>query len=62
LNQLNSDSQFRAYFEQETNELPQYYLDMIKKDLGPLSAWLPEGAVFHDQNAYLKTMDQRIAV
>jgi len=62
LKQLNSDAKFRAYFEQETNELPQFYMDMIKKDLGPLWHWLPEGAIFHDQNAYLKTLPKRIAV
>jgi hypothetical protein len=27
-----------------------------------LGEWLPEGAIFHDQNAYLKTMEKRIAV
>jgi hypothetical protein len=27
---------------------------MMKKDLGPLWEWLPEGAIYHDQNAYYK--------
>jgi len=62
LKQLNSDSQFNAYFEKETTELPQFYINMIKKDLGPLSKWLPEEAIYHDQNAYLKSMATRIAV
>jgi hypothetical protein len=62
LKQLNSDSKFRDYFEQETNELPHFYLNMIKKDLGHLWNWLPEGAIFHDQNAYLKSKVKRIAV
>ena len=59
---LNNDTKFRAYFEQETTELPQFYKDMIKNEMGPLWDWLPEGALFHDQNAYLKTMSKRIAV
>ncbi len=63
LKQLNSDNKFRDYFEQETTELPQFYYDIIENELGPLKRWLPEGAIFHDQNAYLlKNLAQRIAV
>ena len=51
---LNSDTKFRDYFEQETTELPQFYIDIIKSEMGPLWDWLPEGSIFHDQNAYLK--------
>ncbi len=59
---LNSDIKFRSYFEQETTELPQFYMDIIKNELGRLWHWLPEGAVFHDQNSYLKSIVERIAV
>ncbi|HSR18588.1 MAG TPA: hypothetical protein VLM39_10910, partial [Ignavibacteriaceae bacterium] len=59
---LKSDRKFRDYFEQETTVLPEFYLNMIKKELGPLWEWLPEGAVFHDQNAYFKKQPERIAV
>ncbi|MCL5029981.1 MAG: radical SAM protein [Bacteroidetes bacterium] len=59
---LNSDIKFRDYFEQETTELPQFYMDIIKNEVGPLWHWLPEGAIFHDQNAYLKSSAKRIAV
>ena len=62
LMQLNTDAKFLAFFEQETTELPQFYKDMIKNEMGPLWEWLPEGAIFHDQNEYLKTMAKRIAV
>ena len=62
LNQLNTDKNFRDYFEQRTIVLPQFYLNMIKEELGVLWEWLPEGAVYHDQNAYLKTNVQKIAV
>ncbi len=62
LSLLNSDIKFRDYFEQETTELPQFYTDIIKDELGPLWHWLPDGAIFHDQNAYLKTTTERIAV
>ena len=51
---LDTDRQFLLYFEQETTELPQFYVDLVRKDLGSLWAWLPEGALHHDPNAYLK--------
>jgi len=59
---LTSETGFRDYFEQETTELPQFYKDIIKNEMGSLWNWLPEGAMFHDQNAYLKTIEKRIAV
>lgn len=52
---LDTDRQVRRYFEQETTELPQFYVDRVRKDLGPLWEWLPQGALYHDPNAYLKS-------
>lgn len=52
---LDEDPQFRPYFEGETSELPQFYVDLIKTDLGPMWEWLPEGSIHHDPNAYLKS-------
>jgi hypothetical protein len=51
---LDSDRHFRDYFEGETTELPAFFLNRIKRDLGPLLEWLPNGALEHDPNAYLK--------
>ena len=50
---LENDQAFRAYFEQETSVLPKFYLDIIKKDMGYMWDWLPEGAIYHDHKAYL---------
>jgi hypothetical protein len=52
---LAADPQFPPYFEQETDRLPDFYPDLIRKDLGPLWEWLPEGAVYHNPNAYLES-------
>ena len=52
---LSTDKQFRDYFEGETTELPQFYKDQIKKNLGTLWNWLPKEAIDHDPNAYLKS-------
>jgi hypothetical protein len=51
---LDSDRGFRRYFEQESTELPQFFVERVKKDLGSLWPWLPEGAMSHDPHAYLK--------
>lgn len=50
---LDDDPQFRPYFEQETTKLPDFYAGLVRKSLGPLWKWLPDGALRHDQNAYL---------
>jgi hypothetical protein len=52
---LDTDRQFQRYFEQETTELPQFYVELARKDLGPLWQWLPERAMYHDPNAYLNS-------
>jgi hypothetical protein len=57
---LESEAKFRDYFEQETTELPEFYIEQVKKNLGSLWNYLPEGALYHDPNAYLKsTFDER---
>ena len=52
---LDTDKQFRPYFEGETTELPQFFADRVRRDLGTLWEWLPEGGLHHDPNAYLKS-------
>jgi hypothetical protein len=52
---LDKDPQLLAYFEQESTEIPRYYLDLVRKDLGLLWEWLPEGGLDHDPNAYSKS-------
>lgn len=52
---LDEDIAIRRFFEQETTELPAFYIDRIKKDLGPLWKWLPPDAIHHDAHAYLKS-------
>jgi hypothetical protein len=50
---LLEDRSFRAYFEGETRQLPEFYKNIIQKDLGIWWQWLPKGALEHDPNAYL---------
>lgn len=58
---LDADPEFQPYFEQQTTELPRFYIDLMKKDMGKLWDLLPEGALFHDANAYLKSTRPGVA-
>jgi len=53
--QLVSDPQFRLFFEQGTSDLPRFYVDRVREDLGPMWDWMPKTAMYHDPNAYLKS-------
>ena len=50
---LDTDRSVRDYFEGESDTLPEFYAARIRKELGPLYEFLPEGALYHDPNAYL---------
>jgi len=51
---LDTDRSIRRFFDGETNVVPSFFVDRVKKDLGPLWEYMPEGALEHDPNAYLK--------
>jgi hypothetical protein len=59
LSRLGTEPEFRKYFEGETTMLPGFYQDQVKRDMGFLWNWLPEGALTHDQNTYLKSLTER---
>ena len=50
---LDTDRSIRRFFEGETSVIPNFFVDRVKKDLGPLWEYMPEGALEHDPNAYL---------
>ena len=52
------DIPIRRFIEGESSELPKFYENRIRESLGPLWAALPEGALMHDQNAYLKSQGE----
>ena len=54
---LETDAPVRSFFDQATDDLPDFYANQVKKDLGPLWQWLPEGALNHDHHAYLNTVE-----
>jgi hypothetical protein len=49
---LDSDLPLRRFFEQKTDELPEFYVAQARSDLGHLWSSLPPGAMLHDANAY----------
>jgi hypothetical protein len=52
---LAKDVPIRRFIEGESSELPKFYENRVRESLGPLWEALPEGALMHDQNAYLKS-------
>jgi hypothetical protein len=52
---LDTDRGLRAFFERETDEIPEFYRERVRRDLGSLHQFLPEGALVHDPNAYLNS-------
>jgi hypothetical protein len=56
---LDADRQIQRYFDQETTELPAFYVDQVRKDLGTLWEWLPAGALDHDCHAYRKSEEKQ---
>jgi len=51
---LDTDLSVRRFFEGETDVLPAFYVDRVRRDLGPFWEALPAGALRHDPNAYLR--------
>jgi hypothetical protein len=52
---LDTDGQFSPYFEQESGQLPEFYADLVRRDLGTLWGYLPAGGLNHDPYGYLKS-------
>ncbi len=50
---LDTDRGVRAFFEGETRTIPAFYIDRVRRDLGPWWDFLPAGALEHDPEAYL---------
>ncbi len=61
-NNLIKDKSFRDYFEGNSTDLPQFYHDIIKKDLGYMWKWLPKGAIYHDHLAYLNNSIRNVSI
>ena len=45
----------RRFFHGESTALPDFYRNRVRRQLGAFWEFLPEGALMHDQNAYLKS-------
>lgn len=59
---LGTDVTVRRYFEGESTALPAFYTDRVRRDLGPFWSSLPDGALEHDPQAYLRSTEAEPAV
>lgn len=55
---LGEDRHVRDFFEGDTDTVPPFYVNRVREDLGPFWDYLPEGAMNHDPNAYMKRIDK----
>ena len=51
---LDTDASVRRFFEGESRDVPAFYTQRVRRDLGPLWDSLPAGALEHNPNAYLE--------
>lgn len=58
---LDEDAPFRAFFEQETSEIPPFFSGRIERAMGPLWEWLPDGALSHDPYAFRRSPQLDVA-
>jgi hypothetical protein len=58
---LDTDLTVRRFFDGESQVVPDFYREKVRHDLGPLWEALPEGALEHDPNAYLKAQPPPLA-
>jgi hypothetical protein len=58
---LIEDQDLRAFLDGRSTELPGFYRKRLQRQLGALWEALPDGALMHDPNAYLKRTEGRHA-
>lgn len=59
---LDEHPEIRSYWAGKVTETPRFYVEWIKRDLGPFWDWLPEGALHHDAYAYLNSVRSQTAL
>jgi hypothetical protein len=59
---IDTDPAVRRYLAGESSDLPQFYVDKVRSDMGAMWDWLPEGALHHDAYAFLKKSQACAAV
>ncbi len=59
---LKTDRTISDFWSGKSSEVPEFYTDWIRRDLGPLWDWLPNGALYHDPNAYLHSEESSATV
>src|SRR5207248_3260582 len=53
---LDVDRSVWKFMDAETDQIPEFYVSLIRRELGPVYDHLPEGAMNRGPNAFLKTV------
>lgn len=59
---LDTDVSVQHFFGGETSAVPDFYVDRIRRDLGPLWTFLPDGGLTHDPDAYIKSAEVPVPI
>lgn len=57
---LREDRPLRRFYDRETNEIPEFFVNRVRNDLGPFWEHLPAGALEHEPNAYLEKFSSTV--
>jgi hypothetical protein len=55
---LDDDREVLPFMEGETQTVPGFYTSLIRRELGPLYEYLPEGGLYHDPNVAFAASSQ----
>jgi hypothetical protein len=52
LKNLREKPEFKSFVKKETNKLPQFMIDTVRNDLGPLWDWLPDKSLSYNSDTF----------
>ena len=55
LKNLRTKPDFRSFMNRETDKIPAFMIEQVKKDLGPIWEWLPDKTLSQNPNVLLES-------
>ena len=55
LKNLRTKQDYRSFMYKETDQIPAFMIEQVKKDLGPMWEWLPDKTLSQIPNAVVET-------
>jgi hypothetical protein len=61
LKNLQREPEFRSFVKRETNKIPQFMIETVRKDLGPLWEWLPNKSLSYSSDILSNPLNKKSA-